>query len=59
MVKEDATWIGVNAAIDKLGFAKETANTVEKALILFQNTYHPLVLVDVRCRSFDGEKLCR
>lgn len=58
-VKEDATWVGINAAIDKLGFAKETANTVESALTAFQNTYHPLVLIDVRTRNFDGAKLCR
>lgn len=58
-MKEDATWVGISAAIDKLGFAKETANTVESALTLFQNMYHPLVLIDVRTRNFDGAKLCR
>lgn len=57
--KEDATWVGINAAVDKLGFIKEVANTIETALILFQNTYHSLVLIDVRSRNFDGEKLCR
>lgn len=58
-VKEDATWVGISAAIDKLGFDKEAANTVDTALTLFQNIYHPLVLIDVRTRNFDGAKLCR
>ena len=57
--KEDATWVGINSAVDKLGFIKEAANTIEMALVLFQNMYHNLVLIDVRMRNFDGEKLCK
>lgn len=57
--KEDATWVGINAAVDKLGFIKETANTIEKALVLFQNMYHHIIVIDVRSRNFDGEKLCK
>lgn len=57
-VREDATWVGINAAVDKLGFGKEAANSVETALTLFQNGCHPLVLVDARTRNLDGVKLC-
>lgn len=59
--KDDSVCNMLAAAIDHVGYIKESAYTVEQSMEIFQSqpSLPQLVFIDTRCAWFKGDEICR